>query len=64
MKDFEHGITEDNGFDRFVKFGLLEEVNPVDIEVKEYKWMHKLNTFQPVGINVEYPFGIPFLGQK
>ena len=61
---FEHGITEDNGFDRFVKFGLLEEVNPVDIEVKEYKWMHKLNTFQPVGINVEYPFGIPFLGQK
>ena len=61
---FEHGITEQNGFDRFVKFGLLEAVNPVDIEVKEYKWMHKLNTFQPVGINVEYPFGIPFLGQN
>ena len=61
---FEHGITEENGFDRFVRFGLLEAVNPVDIEVKEYKWMHKLNTFQPVGINVEYPFGIPFLGQK
>ena len=60
----EHGITDEKGFDRFVKFGLLEAVNPVDIEVKEYKWMHRLNTFQPVGINVEYPFGIPFLGQK
>ena len=60
----EHGIIDEKGFDRFVKFGLLEAVNPVDIEVKEYKWMHRLNTFQPVGINVEYPFGIPFLGQK
>ena len=36
---FEHGITDEKGFDRFVKFGLLEAVNPVDIEVKEYKWI-------------------------
>ena len=57
----DHGLTEPGAFDQFVKFGLLEVVNPNDIDKKEYKWMHKLNTFQPHGINVEYPFGIPYI---
>ena len=35
-------------------------VNPSNIEGKELKWMHQLNTFQPIGINIEYPFGTPF----
>ena len=47
-----------------IKFGILEVVNPVDIDVKECKWMHNLNSFQPVGINIEYPFGLPLLGQN
>ena len=58
----DHGVDELDGFDRNMKFGILEVVNPGVIDTKEYKWMHKLNTFQPVGINVEYPFGIPYLG--
>ena len=45
-----------------MKFGILEVVNPSNIEVKEYAWMHKLNSFQPVGINIEYPFGLSYLG--
>ena len=60
----DHGLNDPNAFDKHIKFGILEIVNPADIDVKEYKWMHKLNSFQPVGINVEYPFGIPFLGQN
>ena len=59
----EHGLTHHNDFDNNVKFGILDVVNPKDIDKKEFKWMHELNTFQPIGINVEYPFGIPFLGQ-
>ena len=59
----DHGLDDQNAFDKNMKFGILEEVRPSDIDVKEYRWMHKLNSFQPVGINVEYPFGIPFLGQ-
>jgi len=47
-----------------MEFGILDVTNPTNIERKEYAWMHKLNTFQPVGINTEYPFGIPLLGQK
>lgn len=60
----EHGLRDSNDFDKHFKFAILEVVNPSDIEAKEYKWMHYLNTFQPIGINSEYPFGIPYLGQK
>ena len=60
----EHGLTDPNAFDENIKFGIIDVVTPADIEKKEYRWMHRLNTFQPVGINVEYPFGIPYLGQK
>ena len=58
----EHGCSNPQDFDRYLSFSILEVVNPSDIEVKEYKWMHRLNTFQPVGINIEYPFGLPYLG--
>jgi len=60
----EHGFTDPNAFDRHVKFGIVDIVNPTDIEKNEYRWMHQLNTFQPAGINTEYPFGIPLLGQN
>ena len=60
----DHGLTDPEAFDRHLKFGILGVVSPTEIDVKEYTWMHRLNTFQPVGINIEYPFGIPFLGQN
>ena len=60
----DHGLTDPDAFDKYMKFGILEVVNPTEIEKKEYIWMHRLNTFQPTGLNIEYPFGIPFLGQN
>lgn len=60
----DHGLTDPTAFDTHVKFGILDVVNPNDIMKKEFRWMHKVNSFQPLGINVEYPFGIPYLGQK
>ena len=53
-----------DGFDKNIKFEIMEVVNRVDIDVKDCKWMHNLNSFQPVGINIEYPFGLPLLGQN
>ncbi len=47
-----------------MKFGILDVVSPQDIIKKEYTWMHRINTFQPDGMNIEYPFGIPLLGQN
>ena len=60
----EHGCTDPQDFDKHFQFAILEVVNPSNIDVKECKWMHQLNSFQPIGINVEYPFGLPYLGQK
>ena len=60
----DHGLTDPAAFDRHLKFGILDVVSPSMIDVKEFTWMHRLNTFAPVGINIEYPFGIPFLGQN
>ena len=61
---FDHGLDDPSAFDKNLEFGILDVTNPSNIERKEYTWMHKLNTFQPVGINIEYPFGIPLLGQN
>ena len=63
-QNMDYGLTDPKAFDSPIKFGILEVVSPAEIEKKEYLWMHRLNTFQPVGINIEYPFGIPFLGQN
>ena len=61
---YDHGFADPGDFDRNIEFGILEVVSPADIEVKEFRWMHRLNSFQPTGINIEYPFGIPLLGQN
>ena len=55
----EHGLTDPDAFDEHIRFGILDVVSPQDIIKKEYTWMHRLNTFQPEGMNIEYPFGIP-----
>ena len=60
----DHGCVDPRDFDRHFQFAILEVVSPSNIEVKEFKWMHRLNCFQPVGINVEYPFGLPYLEQN
>ena len=60
----DHGLTNPDAFDQHIKFGILDVVNPTEIEKKEYAWMHRINSFQPIGINIEYPFGIPYLGQN
>ena len=60
----EHGCSSPDDFDKYLKFTILEVVNPSNMEVKEYKWMHRLNCFQPVGINAEYPFGLSYIEQK
>ena len=60
----EHVCVDPDDFDKHLKFAILEVVSPTSIEVKEFKWMHRLNCFQPVGINVEYPFALPYLEQN
>ena len=36
----DHGLTDPNKFDNNISFRILEVVNLVDIERKEFQWMH------------------------
>ena len=60
----EHRCTNPNDFDRLFKFAVLEDVNPSNINVKKFRWMHQLNSFQSIGINVKYPFKLPYSGSN
>ncbi len=60
----EHGCSNPDDYDKHFQFAILEVVTPSNINVKEFKWMHRLNSFQPIGLNVEYPFGLSYLGQN
>tara|TARA_Y100000296_G_scaffold73256_1_gene90544 strand:+ start:423 stop:719 length:297 start_codon:yes stop_codon:yes gene_type:complete len=58
----EHGLTEQGSFDKYIQFSILEVVSPSKLEIQEYKWIHRLRTFHPQGINTIFPFSIPGLG--
>ena len=45
-----------------LKFAFLEDDNPSIISVKKSRWIHQLNSFQSIGINVKYPFKLPYSG--
>ena len=56
-----HNLTSKNDFENSYKLFLLETCSPKNLEVNEHKFIHKLNTLKPHGLNAVDPFGIPLL---
>ena len=56
-----HNLTSKNDFENNYKLFLLETCSPKNLEVNEHKFIHKLNTLKPHGLNAVDPFGIPLL---
>ena len=54
-----HGYKNKSDFSKFYKVSLLEVCSPRILEVKEHKYIHKLNSLNPFGINLSNPFAIP-----
>ena len=50
---FDHGLVDPDAFDKYVELGILDVINPSDFEGRVFRWMHKLNSFQPGGINTD-----------
>ena len=57
----EHGCSERSDFNKFYKICILEICSLKVIEVKEHKYIHKLNSLTPNGINISNPLSIPLL---
>ena len=58
---YEHGFRNEHDFGKIYKVCVLEICSPKVIEVKEHKYIHRLNSLNPNGLNVSNPFSIPLL---
>ena len=56
-----HGVTEKSDFNDTYRVLILENCSPKSMEVLEHKWIHKLKSLRPQGINRSNPFSIPLL---
>ena len=54
----DHNLTIRDDFNKYYTFSIVENCNPSKLEVQEHKWIHKLNTIYPKGINRVNPFDI------
>ena len=57
----EHGKTQRADFNSFFKFTIIQHCSPETIDASEHKWIHRLKTLEPGGINAVNPFGIPLV---
>ena len=57
----EHGLLERDGFNKHFRVCIIDNSSTRNIDIKEHKFIHILNTLRPNGINTLNPFGIPLL---
>ena len=58
---FNHGFKKRTDFNEIYSVCLLEVCSPKILDVKEHRFIHKLQTLAPQGINLTNPFSIPLL---
>ena len=58
---FDHGFRDKNDFNANYSVFIIDICSPKNLEVKEHKFIHILNTLKPNGINTMNPFGIRIL---
>ena len=57
----EHNCSDRGDFNNNYQIFILSNSSPRTLDVNEHKWIHKLRTIKPFGINSVDPFGIPLL---
>ena len=57
----EHNMVTKPDFSNSYRIFILDTVSPKALEISEHKFIHKLKTLKPFGINTQNPFSIPLL---
>ena len=57
----DHNCKSRSDFNKFYEIFILMNCSPGTLEVNEHKFIQKLRTIKPFGINSSDPFGIPLL---
>ena len=57
----EHNANNRIFFNNTYRIFILMNSSPGSLELNEHKYIHKLKTIKPFGINSDDPFGIPLL---
>ena len=57
----EHNLVNKFDFANSYRVFLLDTVSPKVLELAEHRYIHKLKTLKPFGINTQNPFSIPLL---
>ena len=57
----DHNLIEKSDFAKSYRVFLLDSVSPKVLELTEHRYIHKLKTLKPFGINTQNPFSIPLL---
>ena len=57
----EHNCKKRTDFNKNIRFTIIQHCSPGNLDVTEHKWIHKLETLEPGGINSVNPFGIPLI---
>ena len=57
----EHGCNDRGDFNKYYEVFIIMNCSPATLEVNEHKFIQRLKTLKPFGINSVDPFGIPLL---
>ena len=57
----DHNLVDKSDFSKSYRVFLLDSVSPKVLELTEHRYIHKLKTLKPFGINTQNPFSIPLL---
>ena len=56
-----HNMKQRDNFNQAYKVSILSNSSPRTLEVDEHRYIQKLRTIRPLGLNAMDPFGIPLL---
>ena len=57
----DHNINHRDDFNKYMRFTIIQHCSSSNLDVTEHKWIHRLRTLEPSGINVVNPYGIPLV---